>query len=187
MIRRVMPRLAEPWLERPTRFLLFAVSFITLRRIHPVKRLPEVEEAKALMTEAMSWSVMKWLRDKKKVRKTADKANNALWVMQKEVRAMWPPEQQSAYNELADGKPARGRSNGAIDPEALSFVKRVKDADDEAWRAHMDAEETFAKAEKILSTSMARDGCRVTLNSWELFEKAIEEAEAGIHSKAGVK
>jgi hypothetical protein len=152
-----------------------------------VKKLAEVEEARALMVDAMSWSVMKWLRDKKKVRKTADKANNALWAMQKEVRATWPAEHQAAYEDLAGAKSARGRSNGAIDPEALSFVKRVKDADDEAWRAHIDAEETFAKAEKILSTSMARDGCRVTLKSWDLFEKAIEKAEAGAHSKARVQ
>ena len=41
-------------------------------------KLPEVEEAKALMNEATEWSVMKWLREKKRVRKVADQANAAL-------------------------------------------------------------------------------------------------------------
>ncbi len=153
-----------------------------------MKRLAEVERAVTLMQEATAWSVMKWLRDKKLVRKTADEANNALWAKQKEVRASWPSEYQAAYNELAEqGKAVRARDNGVGDPEIYSFVQRVKDLDDEAWRAHLDAEETFAKAERILSTSMARDGCRITINSWQLFEKAIEKAEAGVHAKTGAK
>ena len=40
-------------------------------------KLPEVETAKALMNEAVTWSVMKWLREKNRVRQTADRANAA--------------------------------------------------------------------------------------------------------------
>lgn len=149
-----------------------------------IKKLPEVDEARALMTEAMAWSVMRWLRDKKNVRKTADKANNALWAQQKEVRALWPSEHQAAYKELGD-KSAHNSNNA--DPEIMSFAKRVKELDDEAYRAHMDAEETFARAEKILSTSMARDGCRKAINSWDLYEKAITKAESCTLSKSSVK
>ncbi len=150
-----------------------------------MKKLTEVEEAKALFLEAIDWSVMRWLREKKRVRKTADTANNALWAMQKEVKTKWPEDLRAAYNALVEGTDGRARQ---IDPEITLFAKHVKDADDEAWRAHMQAEDVFDRAEKILSTSMAREGCRVTLHSWELFEKAITKAETGIRAtKAATK
>ena len=40
-----------------------------------MRKLAEVEDAKALMTEPMGWSVVKWLSQKKRVRKAADLAN----------------------------------------------------------------------------------------------------------------
>ena len=46
--------------------------------------LKEVENAKALMREAVNWSVMKWLAEKKKVRKAADVANALLDALDKE-------------------------------------------------------------------------------------------------------
>lgn len=147
-----------------------------------MKQLREVEEAKALMNEAMVWSVMKWLRDKKSVRRTADRANNALWSMQKAVRSSWPLELQRAYEELENGGGAS--RNGTVTPEIKSWLKRVKEAEDEAYNAHLAAEETFAKAEKILSTSMAREGCKKAIYSWELYEIAIDAAEAKVSSKA---
>ena len=51
-----------------------------------MRKLTEVEEAKALMTEAVEWSVMKWLREKKRVRKAADKANDALDALEQEIK-----------------------------------------------------------------------------------------------------
>ncbi len=65
-------------------------------------------------------------------------------------------------------------------PEATLIAKKVKEADDEAYRARMDAEETFDQAEKQLSTSLAREGCRKAIHSWELHEKAIRKAESVI-------
>ncbi len=151
-----------------------------------MKKLAEVEEAKALMTEAVNWSVMKWLTEKKRVRRTADKANNALWAMQKEVKASWNDELKAAYAELsAEGKQNNGGAP-ATDPAIKSLAKRVKEADDEADRAHNDAEETFDKAERVLSTSLAREGCRKAINSWDLYEKAIVKAEAGLRSNTAV-
>ena len=154
-----------------------------------MRKLTEVEEAKALMAEAIVWSVMKWLREKKRVRKVANQANQALWAMQKEVKASWSGDLKSAYNELAagDGNPGNSRPNPKADASALTaevrqLARRVKQADDDAYRAHTDAEETFDKAEKILSTSLAREGCRKAIYSWELYEKAITKAEAGIVS-----
>jgi hypothetical protein len=56
----------------------------------------------------------------------------------------------------------------------------MKEADDLAYRARMDAEKTFDDAEKQLSTSLAREGCRKAIESWDLHEKAIRKAEAMI-------
>jgi hypothetical protein len=150
--------------------------------------LEEVNEAKALMTEAVDWSVMKWLKEKKRVRKIADKANDALWAVQKDVKSRWSGDLKAAYDELGkqERKPAHRQPedpptrNAAIE----LLAKQVKEADDEAYRAHMDAEATFDKAEKILSTSMAREGCRKAIKSWELYEKAIIAAEAGVQSRS---
>ena len=135
--------------------------------------LPEVEHAQALMTEAMTWSVMKWLKDKKRVRKTADRANEALDQMSKETKLLWPENLRAAYDASAH-KTGGGKQT---QPEVSNEVKQVKKADDEAFQAHIEAENTFDEAERQLSTSMARDGCRKAIYSWELHEKAIRLAE----------
>ncbi|MGA2989847.1 MAG: hypothetical protein ABSD88_05165 [Candidatus Korobacteraceae bacterium] len=145
-----------------------------------MKKLPEVDEAKALMKEAVSWSVMKWLKEKKRVRKAADKANNYLWALQKAVRDSWPDELKTAYAEL-DGGGGRSQHKAmarTASNEIKLLVQKVKQADDEAYQAHLDAEEVFDKADKRLSTSLAREGCRQAIRSWELYEEAILKAEA---------
>jgi hypothetical protein len=148
-----------------------------------MNKLPEVEQAKALMTEAISWSVMKWLMEKKRVRQTADKANNALWALQKQVKTKWPSDLKAAYEELASKNGDAGRKR-QIDAATRQLATKVKELDDEAWNAHMKAEETFDKAERILSTSLAREGCHITINSWELYEHAITKAEGAVRSTA---
>jgi hypothetical protein len=152
-----------------------------------MRKITEVEQARALMTEATDWSVMKWLRDKKHVRKMADKANEALWALQKETKASWSNELKAAYNELVEPDDNHQSSKGvAPSPEVRLLAKHVKEMDDEAYRAHMDAEDTFALAEKRMSTSMAKDGCRKAIYSWELYEKAISKAEAAMMPKKAV-
>jgi len=146
-----------------------------------VRKLPEVEEARALMTEAQEWSVMKWLREKKRVRKTADRANDALDQLSKETKLLWSDELRAAYGVLTQNT-SRGNQPDAEIPNA---VKQVKRADDEAFRARMDTESTFDEAERQLSTSMAREGCRKAIYSWELHEKAIRIAERLIPSQQG--
>jgi hypothetical protein len=148
-----------------------------------MNKLPEVEEAKSLMLEATSWSVMRWLKEKKRVRKTADKANDTLWALQKTVRASWPDDLQSAYAELETGQQKSAKSSPAA-TQLNHFVRAVKQADDEAYQAHLDAEETFDRADKRLSTSLAREGCRKAIHSWELYEEAIEKAESITSGKA---
>jgi hypothetical protein len=149
-----------------------------------MRKIPEVETAKALMTEATVWSVMKWLREKKRVRRTADDANAALDCLSQALKEQWTDDFRSAYQDLAAQSP--GGSTQARSPksaqstreEAGLIVKKIKEADDEAYRARMDAEQTFDEAERQLSTRLAREGCRKAILSWELKEKAIQKAEA---------
>jgi hypothetical protein len=148
--------------------------------------LEEVENAKALMTEAVNWSVMRWLREKKRVRNTSDIANDKLDAVDREVKASWSDELKAAYAELPKiGMPAEQgiqlNSNGnkvAIDPQLMLLAKALKQADEEAYRAHLLAEDTFERAEVRLSTSMAREGSRQAITSWELKEKAILQSQA---------
>ncbi|HEY1270405.1 MAG TPA: hypothetical protein VGF08_00390 [Terriglobales bacterium] len=141
-----------------------------------MRTLPEVEEARAVMTEAMGWSVMRWLREKKRVRKMADKANAALNDLNQAVKAHWSHEIRTAYIELS--QPGSVKRPHVIPAEIRQFVEQVKEADDQAYRARMDAERTFDEAERLLSTSLAREGCRKAIRSWDLHEKAIRRAEA---------
>ena len=154
-----------------------------------MEKLPEVETAKALMTEAMTWSVMKWLREKKSVRKTADLANAALDHASQDVRERWPEPIRTAYEALVTEKPGTVSAHRQqavpvkTDPAATLIASKSHDADDEAYRAHIDAEKTFDEAERKLSTSLAREGCRKAIHSWDLHEKAIRKAQALIRPK----
>ena len=154
-----------------------------------MENLPEVEAAKALMTEAMAWSVMRWLREKKRVRKTADQANAALDQLSALTRERWPDPIRNAYEVLL--APPTGASAvheqrkpwPASTPDATLTAKKMKESDDEAYRARMDAEAAFDQAERLLSTRLAREGCQKAIHSWDLHEKAIRRAEAVIRSR----
>jgi hypothetical protein len=65
-----------------------------------MEKLPAVETAKSLMTEAVTWSVIKWLREKKTVLKIADQANAVLDQMSRSVKDCWPDEVRAAYEIL---------------------------------------------------------------------------------------
>jgi hypothetical protein len=155
-----------------------------------MQKLIEVEDAKALLTEATDWSVWRWLMEKKRVRAAADRANEVLDEIDRRVKATWSDELKKAYRELellarVDGnarirrqyEKARAEAEG-IDPGIKLTAKRLKEADDTAYQARMDAEDIFDEAERRLSTSMAREGSRRAMASWDLHEKAIRKAEA---------
>jgi hypothetical protein len=150
-------------------------------------QIPEVEAAKELMTEAMTWSVMKWLREKKRVRNAADQANAALDRLSQAIREPWPEPVRTAYEALA--AQTVGVSTAGSQPKppgkdaATLAATHSKEKDDEAYRARMDAEATFDLAEKQLSTRLAREGCRKAIYSWELHEKALRKAESLIRTK----
>lgn len=148
-----------------------------------MRKLTQVEEAKALMMAALDWSVVKWLSEKKRVRKTADKANEALDAAEKQVKDSWNEDLKTAYAGLspqADNcEPGRSKKRAQpVDSQFTGLAREVKEADERAYRAHMDAEATFDEAERKLSTRLAREGCQKAIQSWELHEKAIRKAEA---------
>jgi IS30 family transposase len=139
------------------------------------------------MAEAMKWSVMKWLREKKNVRKIADQANAALDTLNREVKERWPDPVKSAYSALEAQSFAPSRANGhqhqhsPLDPGATALAKKMKQANDEAYRAREMAEENFDAAEKQLSTRLAREGCLKAIHAWDVLEEAIRKGESILH------
>lgn len=143
-----------------------------------MEKIREVETAKDLMTEAMRWSVMRWLTEKKRVRTAADAANAALDHRNAAVKASWPDRLKKAYSALVAGvNGGKMKAESARSADLLCSVRNVRSADEEARKAREVAEKTFDDAEKRLSTSLAREGCRMAIDSWELHEKAIRKAE----------
>jgi hypothetical protein len=154
-----------------------------------MKKLAAVEEAREIMTQGTEWGVWKWLIEKKRVRAIADEARAALDALEMSVKLTWSDDLKIAYNQLVsdNGEPKRGRAkkkgaspagNGKADAKAVAAVTKVKEADDEAYNAHEDAEDLFAEAEKKMSTSMAREAARKALEAYDLHEAAIRKAEA---------
>lgn len=134
-----------------------------------MKELTEVEQARALMTEAIEWSVMKWLSEKKRVRKCADRANQVLNEVEAALHARWGPEFRSAYEQ-----------SGATSPETKQLASRIRREHDAANKFRMEAEKTFDVAEKRLSTAMAREGCRQAIEGWDHHLEAIRLAETAL-------
>jgi len=150
-----------------------------------MRKLPEVQEAKDLMNRAMDWSSFKWLFEKSKVRETADRANAVLDRLNRSVKAQWSDEIKATHKRLVAKTPAALRrlekdppQPACADPEIVQLIEKVIEADHAAHHARMDAEETFDHAERIMSTDLAREGCKKAIHSWELHEKAIRKAEA---------
>jgi len=147
--------------------------------------LPEVQQAKELMSEAMDWSTFKWLFEKHRVRATADRANDALDRLNRSVKARWNEEAKAFYKRLAPRAEGPGRkslpdppSPDAPRPPLWLLIEKVVEADHAARCARRDAEETFDEAEKQLSIPLARRGCKKAIRSWDLHEKAIRKAES---------
>jgi|ERR1035438_8422421 hypothetical protein len=157
-----------------------------------MRKLEAVEEARAIMTQGLEWGVFKWLMEKRKVRIIADKATAALNDAEDKVKATWSDELKRAYNHLAtqDGDASNGKHGAKSKtaakpshPELLAIAQRVLQADEEAERMRLDAEDSFAEGERRMSTSMAREGAGKALATYNLHEKAIRKAEAAARTK----
>lgn len=155
-----------------------------------MQKLAAVEEAKMLMNEAKDWGVWHWLMEKPRVRAAADQATEALGELEKEVKAGWDDDLKKAYRELEAQASVNGNARARrqyekakeeaihVDPQIKLAVERVRELDDAAYQARMDAEATFDEAERRLSSSMAREGAQKAIDAWVLREKAIRKAEA---------
>ena len=159
-----------------------------------MQKLKDVEDAKTLLNVAKDWGTWKWLTEKKRVRATADKAWAALQEVEDKAIASWMDDLRKAFREeeikaeLETDPSVKNEYEQArkaarhVDPKIKALAKRLKEADDEAYRAKMQAEETFDEAEKRLSTSMAREGSRQAIKAYEMREKVIRQFEAAAHS-----
>ncbi len=155
-----------------------------------MEKLVAVEEAKALLSVAKDWSILKWLAEKKRVRRVADEGTAALDQAEQKVKATWSEALRKAYADLSapsadDDDPFAAaeqefvKQHSAEIPEHIrEAVLRVKEADDVAYRARMTAERTFDDAERHLSASMARKGAEQAIAAYDVRYKAIAEAEA---------
>jgi hypothetical protein len=148
-----------------------------------MKKIPEVLDAKALMTEAQEWGIWRWLTEKRKVRLAADACNDALKRAEHNVIASWPEEMRAAYEELSFPTKGGKHHRKKIDPEVLESVRLVKEALEEAERVRLDAEDIFDRADRALSTSMAKDGTARAIEAWQMREKAIRKAESAARIK----
>lgn len=137
-----------------------------------MEELTEVERARQLMTDAIDWSVMKWLSEKKRVRKTADRANEILNLTESQIQHNWSPTFRSIYEKSGDAS-----------PEIKQLANKIRREHDAANKFRMDAEKTFDAAEKRLSTAMAREGCRQAIKGWDHHLEAIRLAESALHLK----
>jgi hypothetical protein len=141
-----------------------------------MRRLNAVEEAKALLSEAIDWSVWRWMTEKGRVRAVADRGTASLDEADQQAKAAWPADLKKAY---------RDENARNVDPKLKAAAQRVKEAEEEALRARMDAEQTFDEAERLLSASIAREGARKALYAYDLREKAIRKAEAANRAALG--
>lgn len=163
-----------------------------------MQKLIAVEEARRLLNVGKEWSIWRWLFEKRRVRTVADAGTAALDELEKKVKAGWSDDLKKAYREVEMQARSEGNHKASysyekaredaksIDLPVKLSARRVKEADDIAYDARMDAEATFDEAEKLLSGSMAREGAQKALDAYALREKAIRRAEAAMRVKAGV-
>jgi hypothetical protein len=151
-------------------------------------RLKAVEDAKALLEQGKEWSIVKWLTEKRHVRRVADEGTAALDRAERDVKSTWTEDLRSAYAALtapsldddpfaaAEWEFAQQQAQN-LPPEIVEVARRVKAADDIATQARLTAEKTFDEAERRLSARLARLGAEQAIEAYEIRYKAIETAE----------
>jgi hypothetical protein len=121
-----------------------------------MRKLPAVEEAKQLFEEAKEWGMWRWLAEKRRARRTADGAWEALEQCEKKVKDAWSAPARAAFQE----------------------DKTLQAAARKAHQARLDAEAQFDEADRRLSTEMARVGAQMAIDAWEMREKYIRKLES---------
>ncbi len=160
-----------------------------------MQKLAAVEEARRVLNAGRDWSIWRWLVEKHRVRTAADAGTAALDELEKKVKSGWSNELRRAYRELQAAAALNGNAKarreyekaraeaGGIDAAIKAAAARVKQADDVAYEARMDAEAMFAEAERRLSGSLARQAAERALEAYDLREKAIRKAESAGRGK----
>lgn len=72
-----------------------------------MQKLIAVKEAKALMNEALDWSVWGWLTEKRRLRATADRAWAALDEAENKARAGWNDDLRKAWQKAGPTRTPR--------------------------------------------------------------------------------
>jgi IS30 family transposase len=155
-----------------------------------MRKLVAVEQARKALNEGKEWSIWRWLFEKKRVRTIADAGTAALDELEREVKAGWHDDLWHAYRELEaraaseqDPKAKRQYEKAKekakdVAPAVKLAIRKVKEADDIATDARLDAEAAFAEAERRLSGGLAREGAQKAIDAYDVREKAIRKAEA---------
>jgi hypothetical protein len=153
-----------------------------------MEKLAPVEDAKALLSSARDWSIVRWLAEKRRVRRIADGGTAALDEAERQIKSGWTEQLINAYAELctpdyddpfavSEFEFIKQQADGI--PESIKEVaRRVKEADDKAYEARMRAEHTFDEAERKLSAALARRGADEAIQAYEIRYAAIAAAEA---------
>jgi flagellar biosynthesis/type III secretory pathway protein FliH len=121
-----------------------------------MRKLTAVEEAKQLFEQAKDWGMWRWLTEKRRARRTADAAWEALETYEKKVKDGWDAGTREAFRE----------------DQALHAANR------RAHKLRMDAEAQFDEADRRMSTEMARQGAQMAIDAWETREKFIRRLES---------
>ena len=95
------------------------------------------------------------MAEKRRARRTADAAWEALDACEQKVKARWNADVRAA----------------ADSDKALRAAKHKAD------RAHQAAEDQFDEADRRMSTSMAREGAQIAVDPWVLREEYIRKLE----------
>lgn len=155
-----------------------------------MQKLIAVEEARRVLNEGKEWSIWRWLFEKKRVRTIADAGTAALDELEKKVKSGWNDDLWHAYREVQardaaeqDPKAKRQYEKAKekakdVAPAIKLAIQKVKEADDIATNARLDAEATFEEAEKRLSGGLAREAAQKAIDAYDVREKAIRRAEA---------
>ncbi len=155
-----------------------------------MRKLAAVEEAKRLFGEAMDWGLLRWLIEKRNARQTADAAWAAFDEYEEEVKASWSEDLRKAWNEVeteiaaaSDGRARRTYEKAKaeakdIDPEVKTRMRLLKEIDQRAFQARMDAEAQFDEADRRMSSTMACEGAQMAIDAWILREKFVRKMEA---------
>jgi len=121
-----------------------------------MRKLPAVEEAKKLFEEGTTWGVWHWLAEKRRARRTADAAWEALEQYEHKVKGAWDAETSQTFRE----------------------DKALQAADRKAHKARMNAEAQFDEADRRMSAAMACQGAQMAIEAWEMREAFIRKLES---------